>query len=195
VTRCRVNLPDARNLFFAIVELSNTQTTAAVETITFILRIIIVAKNWILFDCGCAVSSMPREHAGNLWTTVITLLAGVFNDSEYIQSDTAQYTGFKRKLSSVNFVVNMGLMLNIFDDLTELWHLSNKLQDIKTALSEAHRPIYLKYHVFQSMIHDPGEYYEQAQNAANELEFQRTNLEGCGKAQKNQTCWFLKKVT
>jgi hypothetical protein len=45
---------------------------------------------------------------------------------------------------------------------TELQHLSKKLQD-----------------VFQSVIHNPGQYYEEAQNAENELKFQIIKLEDC----------------
>jgi hypothetical protein len=53
-----------------------------------------------------------------------------------------------------NFVLNMGLML---DALTEFGHLSLRLQDIKVTL--------------------PGEFYEEAQNAVNKLEFKGSKLE------------------
>jgi hypothetical protein len=47
----------------------------------------------------------------------------------------AQYSGFKRKLSDINFVLNMG---PLFDALTELEHLSLKLQEKKITLPEAY---------------------------------------------------------
>ena len=62
--------------------------------------------------------------------------------------DRAQYAGLKNKLCDINFILNMGLML---DALIELEHLSKKLQDRQTSLPDAHRLITLKYHTFQSM--------------------------------------------
>jgi hypothetical protein len=59
-------------------------------------------------------------------------------DPNRTSNERAQYTGLKRKLSDANFVLNMGLMLNA---LTELEHLSLKLQDRKVTLPEAHRLI------------------------------------------------------
>jgi hypothetical protein len=60
----------------------------------------------------------------------------------------------------------MGL---VSDALTELEHLSLKLQDRKVTLSEAERLISQKYHVFQSVTQNLGEFCEEAQNAANKL--------------------------
>jgi hypothetical protein len=59
----------------------------------------------------------------------------------------------------------------MLDALTELEHLSLKLHDRKVTFPEAHRLISQKYHVFQSMTQNPGEFYEEARNAANKLEF------------------------
>jgi hypothetical protein len=89
-------------------------------------------------------------------------------DQNRTSSEIAKYAGLKRKLSDENFELNMGLML---DALTELEHLSLRLQDRKVTLPEAYHLISQKYHVFQSMTQNPGEFYEEVQNAANKLEF------------------------
>jgi hypothetical protein len=65
-------------------------------------------------------------------------------DQNCTSSEKAQYAGFKRKLSDANFVLYMGLML---DAMTELEHLSLKLQDRKVTLPEAHHLI-SQNHVF-----------------------------------------------
>jgi hypothetical protein len=49
-------------------------------------------------------------------------------DQNRTSSERAKYAGLKRKISDANFVLNMGLMS---DALTELEHLSLKLQDRK----------------------------------------------------------------
>jgi hypothetical protein len=68
----------------------------------------------------------------------------------------------------------MGIMLN---SSTELEHVSLKLQDRKVTLPEAHRLISERYHMFQTMTQNPGEFYEEAQNVANKLEFKGTKSE------------------
>ncbi|XP_065645708.1 E3 SUMO-protein ligase KIAA1586-like [Hydra vulgaris] len=50
--------------------------------------------------------------------------------------DRAQYAGLKNKLCDINFILNMGLIL---DALIELEHLSKKLQDRQTSLPDVHR--------------------------------------------------------
>ncbi|XP_065640484.1 E3 SUMO-protein ligase KIAA1586-like [Hydra vulgaris] len=88
--------------------------------------------------------------------------------------DRAQYAGLKNKLCDINFIINMGLMLNA---LIELEHLSKKLQDRQTSLPDAHRLITLKYHIFQSMRNNSGEYYSQTQLAAEKFEFKGVKLQ------------------
>jgi hypothetical protein len=112
-------------------------------------------------------------------------------DQNVTSSETAQYAGLKRKLSDENFVLNTGLML---DALTELEHLSLKLQDRKVTLPEVHRLIYQNYHVFQSMTQNPGEFYEEAQNSANKLEFKEIKLE-FGKVHKISQQDFFQKLS
>jgi hypothetical protein len=107
-------------------------------------------------------------------------------DQNRRSSERAQYAGLKRKISDPIFF-NMGLML---DALTELEHLSLKLQDRKVKLPEAYRLICHKY-VFRSVTQNPGEFYE-AQNAANKLDFKGIKLE-FGKVHKiNQQDFFQK---
>ena len=55
--------------------------------------------------------------------------------------ERAQYAGLKKKLCEVNFILNMGLML---DALIELEHLSKKLQDRLVSLPETHRLYHFK---------------------------------------------------
>jgi hypothetical protein len=62
-------------------------------------------------------------------------------------------------------------------------------------LLEAHCFIYLKYHKFQSTIHNPGEYYEQAQNAADKLQFHGIILEDCSKVPKTSQFDFLQNLS
>ena len=103
--------------------------------------------------------------------------------------DRAQYAGLKNKLCDINFILNMGLML---DALIELEHLSKKLQDRQTSLPDAHRLITLKYHIFQSMRNNSGEYYSQTQLAAGKFEFKGVKLQ-IGKVSKiNQNEFFSK---
>jgi hypothetical protein len=59
-------------------------------------------------------------------------------DQNRTRRERAQYAGLKRKCSDENFVLNMGLML---DALTQLKHLSLKLQGRKYTLPDAHRLI------------------------------------------------------
>jgi hypothetical protein len=82
----------------------------------------------------------------------------------------------------------------MLDALTELEHLSFKLQDRKVALPEAHRLISQECHVFQSMTQNPGEFYEEAQNAANKLEFRGIKLE-FGKVHKTRQQEFFQKLS
>jgi hypothetical protein len=102
--------------------------------------------------------------------------------------ERAQYSGLKRKLSVVNFVINMGLLLNA---LPELEHLSLKLQEKKITLLEAHHLVSVKYHVFQSMANNPGEHYSEVLAAVDKL---GVRLEQ-GKVQKISEQQFFQKLS
>jgi hypothetical protein len=78
----------------------------------------------------------------------------------------------------------------MLDALTELEHLSLKLQDRKVTLSGAHCLISQKY---QSMTQNPWEFYEEAQNAASKLEFKGIKLE-FGKVHKISQQDFFQKL-
>jgi hypothetical protein len=56
----------------------------------------------------------------------------------------------------------MGLL---FDALTELEHLSLKLQEKEISLTEANNLVSVKYHVFQSMTNNRGENYSEVLTA------------------------------
>jgi hypothetical protein len=81
----------------------------------------------------------------------------------------------------------------MLDALTDLEHLSFKLQDRKVTLPESHRLISHKYHVLQSMTQNPGEFCEEAQNAGNKLEFKGIKLE-FGKVHKISQQDFFQKI-
>lgn len=74
----------------------------------------------------------------------------------------------------------------MLDSLTELEHLSWKVQDRQVMLPEAYHLIPLKYYVFKPMVRNPCKYYEAAQNAVRQTEFQGICLEH-GKTVQNQS--------
>jgi hypothetical protein len=81
----------------------------------------------------------------------------------------------------------------MLDAMTELEHLSLKLEHRKVTLREAHRPISQKYRASQTMTQNPGKFYEEAQNAASKQEFKGMKLE-FGKAHKiSQQDFFQKR--
>jgi hypothetical protein len=61
--------------------------------------------------------------------------------------------GLKRKLSDANFGLNMGLTLAT---LTELEHVSWKLQSKNVTLPEGYCLISQKYHTFHPITQTPG---------------------------------------
>ena len=139
------------------------------------------------------VSSSARSVRA-IWNNYPALYKHFHNasvDPKRTGRERAQYSGLKRKLSDVNFVLNMGLL---FDALTELEHLSLKLQEKKITLPEAHHLVLVKYHVFQSMANNPGEYYSEVLTAADKLEFKGVSLEH-GKVQKISEQQFFQKLS
>jgi hypothetical protein len=85
----------------------------------------------------------------------------------------------------------MGLL---FDAVTELEHLSLKLQEKKITLPEAHHLVSVEYHVFQSMANNPGEYYSEVLTTVDKLEFKGVRLEH-GKVQKITEQQFFQKLS
>jgi hypothetical protein len=67
----------------------------------------------------------------------------------------------------------------MLDTLKEHEHASEKLQK-----KQVHHLIYLKYPMFQSITHNPGEYNDAAQILVNKLEFQVIKLEDYSKMPK-----------
>jgi hypothetical protein len=75
-----------------------------------------------------------------------------------------------RELCDAHFVLSAGLTLHA---LTEREYLSLKLQDRKVTLPEAQRFISQKCNVFLSVTQNSREFYQEAQNIADKLEFLR----------------------
>nr|XP_047139105.1 E3 SUMO-protein ligase KIAA1586-like [Hydra vulgaris] len=137
----------------------------------------------ILSICTRWVSSSARSVMA-VWNNYAALYQHFHKsslDSRRSAGDRAQYAGLKNKLCDINFILNMALML---DALIELEHLSKKLQHRQSSLPDGHWLITLKYHIFQSMRNNSGEYYSQTQLAAEKFEFKGVKLQ-IGKPQ-----WF-----
>jgi hypothetical protein len=95
-------------------------------------------------------------------------------DKNCTRSEKVQYAGLNMEL----------------DGLSELEHLSWKLKDRKVKFPEARCLICLIYCV--SMTYKPGEFFEEAQNAVNNLEFQGIKLESAKVCKVSQQDLFLK---
>ncbi|XP_065671985.1 E3 SUMO-protein ligase KIAA1586-like [Hydra vulgaris] len=137
------------------------------------------------------VSSSARSVMA-VWNNYAALYKHIHKSSLDLRrngGDRAQYPGLKNKLCDINFILNMGLMV---DALIELEHLSKKLQDRQTALPDAHRLITLKYHIFQSMRNNSGEYYSQTQLAVEKFEFKGVKLQIRKVSKINQNEFFSK---
>uniref|UniRef100_A0A3Q1CEU5 HAT C-terminal dimerisation domain-containing protein n=1 Tax=Amphiprion ocellaris TaxID=80972 RepID=A0A3Q1CEU5_AMPOC len=85
----------------------------------------------------------------------------------------AKYKGLNDILTSVSFVVNLGVM---FDALTELSDLSRMLQRRDMTLDHADRLLARQIRVFESMIKTPGPHTQTATEANEEKVFKNVTL-------------------
>uniref|UniRef100_A0A3P9DT09 HAT C-terminal dimerisation domain-containing protein n=1 Tax=Maylandia zebra TaxID=106582 RepID=A0A3P9DT09_9CICH len=85
----------------------------------------------------------------------------------------AKYKGLNDVLTTVSFVVNLGIM---YDALTELSDLSRMLQRRDMTLDQADRQLDRQIRVFESMISTPGPYTQTAIEAEREKIFRNVCL-------------------
>uniref|UniRef100_A0A3P9DDZ8 HAT C-terminal dimerisation domain-containing protein n=1 Tax=Maylandia zebra TaxID=106582 RepID=A0A3P9DDZ8_9CICH len=85
----------------------------------------------------------------------------------------AKYKGLNDVLTTVSFVVNLGIM---YDALTELSDLSRMLQRRDMTLDQADRQLDRQIRVFESMVSTPGPYTQTAIEAEKEKIFRNVCL-------------------
>ncbi|XP_065650267.1 E3 SUMO-protein ligase KIAA1586-like [Hydra vulgaris] len=159
------------------------------ETVAMALSVKLNSIGRILGTRWVSSSARSVMAVWNNYAALYQYFHGSSLDLRRMGGDRAQYAGLINKLCDINFILNMGIML---DALIELEHLSKKLQDRQTSLPDAHRFITLKYHIFQSMRNNSDEYYSQTQLAAEKFEFKGVKLQ-IGKVSKiNQNEFFSK---
>ncbi|KAJ1099489.1 hypothetical protein NDU88_004590 [Pleurodeles waltl] len=88
-----------------------------------------------------------------------------FRDS----STRNMYTGLGRRLASIQFVANLGLM---YDALQELSELSLELQKCDSTIIDAHRAICRQIAVFEAMVDRQGNHFSQCKKAIEQNIFQ-----------------------
>uniref|UniRef100_A0A8C5WBW7 Uncharacterized protein n=1 Tax=Leptobrachium leishanense TaxID=445787 RepID=A0A8C5WBW7_9ANUR len=94
-------------------------------------------------------------------------------DEKRSQTDRCLYVGLLRKVTSCEFVLDLGLMC---DALQELRDLSLDLQEGDIDLYKAHRKIKNTVQLFQERIENPGPYYRISRTSAKNLTFRGIKL-------------------
>jgi hypothetical protein len=78
-----------------------------------------------------------------------------------------------RKITSVEFILDLGLKC---DALQELSELSLDLQERNIDLNKAHNKIVFLFNVFESRCKTPGSFYRESLEAADTLIFEGVSL-------------------
>lgn len=94
-------------------------------------------------------------------------------DTSRDSRERAKYKGLNDVLTTVSFVVNLGIM---YDALTELSDLSRMLQRRDMTLDQADRQLDRQIRVFESMVSTPGPYTQIAIEAENKKIFRNVCL-------------------
>jgi len=94
------------------------------------------------------------------------------------QKEKSRYEGLQRKITSTEFVLDLAL---ICDALQELSELSLELQDRSIDLYAANQKIKALVQVFKERPITPGPYYEMAATAVERLQFQGVALHTSGR--------------
>ncbi|RXN14539.1 E3 SUMO-protein ligase KIAA1586-like [Labeo rohita] len=94
-------------------------------------------------------------------------------DTSRDSRERAKYKGLNDVLTTVSFVVNLGIM---YDALTELSDLSRMLQRRDMTLDQADRQLDRQIRVFESMVSTPGPYTQTAIEAKKEKIFRNVCL-------------------
>ena len=95
------------------------------------------------------------------------------SDTSRSSSERAQYSGLLKKLTTTQFVLNLGLLR---DALTELADVSLLLQKQDMTLPQAHQLLSRQVRVFRSMIDKPGRYASECRLAASTKKFHNVDL-------------------
>ncbi|XP_078504031.1 E3 SUMO-protein ligase KIAA1586-like [Lissotriton helveticus] len=91
------------------------------------------------------------------------------DDGSRDSSTRNMYTGLGRRLSSIQFVANLGLM---YDALQELSELSLELQKRDSTIIDSHRAICRQIAVFEAMVDRQGNHFSLCKKAMEENIFQ-----------------------
>lgn len=95
-------------------------------------------------------------------------------DSSRTSKEKATFKGLKHKITSTDFVLNLGLL---YDALTELSDLSLELQKRCTKLPDAHNLIRRQILIFESMSEKCNDgFYKEAENSECSLTFKNIEL-------------------
>lgn len=103
-----------------------------------------------------------------VWDLFVPLyrhLTQASNDMSRSSSEKCMFKGMAKTMSSVDFVVNLGVM---YDALEELACLSKDLQERNISLLRAHNLVKRQVRVFSSMVDYPGLRYKEAKAAIEE---------------------------
>lgn len=94
-------------------------------------------------------------------------------DTTRDKTERCMYEGLLRKITSTNFLLDLGLMC---DALQELSELSLVLQERRINLYRANKKIQTVVQLFESRRTEPGSYYKEAAAASEKLSFQGISL-------------------
>lgn len=105
---------------------------------------------------------------GNIYEALVKHFEEASNDPTRSASDKCTYEGLKKKITSTEFIMDLGLMC---DALQELSELSLDLQERNMDLYKANKKITALVQVFEERRQKAGTYYKSATAAAQNLSF------------------------
>ena len=105
---------------------------------------------------------------GNIYEALVKHFEEASNDPTRSASDKCTYEGLKKKITSTEFIMDLGLMC---DALQELSELSLDLQERNMDLYKAKKTTTALVQVFEERIQKAGAYYKSATAAAQNLSF------------------------
>ncbi|XP_078509084.1 E3 SUMO-protein ligase KIAA1586-like [Lissotriton helveticus] len=120
-----------------------------------------------------ASSFRTVEAVWNAYPALYKHVTSAAVDASRDSSNRNMYTGLGRRLSSIQFVANLGLM---YDALQELSELSLELQKRDSTIIDAHRAICRQIAVFEAMVDRQGKHFSQCKKAMEENIFQGVML-------------------
>ena len=106
-------------------------------------------------------------------------LAEAASDTSRTQRERAQYAGLKTKISTNEFVLNLGVLRDALDELADV---SLQLQKEDMTLPRAHALVSRQVRVFWSMVDKPGKYARETSDAVKLKTFKNVSLKPGSKA-------------